>query len=103
MDTHVWIPPSDSPQQRALAHMAARSHGGPLDPTVQVTINFHPARLYRGVPLLRPLAIDGEYRSQFETGTGNGGLSAFPGGDRWKWETRLFGGAYDAALHILLS
>lgn len=41
--------------------------------------------------------MDGEYRSQFETGTGNGGLSAFPGGDRWKWETRLFGGAYDAA------
>jgi Protein of unknown function (DUF3626) len=97
MDTHVWFPPSDSPQQRALAHMAARSHGGPLDSTVRVTINFHPARLHQGAPLLRSLASDGEYRSQFETGTGNGSLSAFPGGERWQWEARLFGGAYDTA------
>jgi Protein of unknown function (DUF3626) len=35
------------------------------------------------------------YRSQFETGTGNGGLTAYPGGDRWRWESRIFGGAYD--------
>jgi hypothetical protein len=95
MDKHSWSPPSDSPQERALAHMAARSTGGPLDPSVRVTINFHPARLHRSGPLLRSLAIDGEYRSQFETGTGNGSLSAFPGGERWQWESRLFGGAYD--------
>ena len=97
MDTRVWLPPLDSPQERALAHMEARSHGGPLDPSVRVTINFHPARLHRGIPLLRSVATDGEYRSQFETGTGNGSISAFPGGERWQWETRLFGGAYDAA------
>jgi hypothetical protein len=35
------------------------------------------------------------YRSQFETGTSNGGLTAHPGGDRWRWESRIFGGAYD--------
>lgn len=35
------------------------------------------------------------YRSQFVTGTSNGGLSAGPGGDRWRWESRMFGGAYD--------
>lgn len=97
MDTHDWFPPSDSPQQRALVHMAARSQGGPLDPTVRVTINFHPTRVHRGVPPLRSIAEDGEYRSQFVTGTGSGGLSAFPGGERWQWETRLFGGAYDSA------
>ena len=97
MNTHAWSPPPDSPQQQALAHVAARSHGGPLDPALRVTVNFHPARVHRGVPLLRALANDGVYRSQFETGTGNGGLSAYPGGDRWHWETRLFGGAYDTA------
>ena len=35
------------------------------------------------------------YRSQFETGVSNGGLTAYPGGDRWRWESRMFGGAYD--------
>lgn len=87
----------DSPQQQALAYVEARSHGAPLDAALRVTVNFHPARLHRGVPLLRCLADDGAYRSQFETGTGNGSLSAYPGGERWHWETRLFGGAYDAA------
>ena len=40
---------------------------------------------------------DGVYRSQFETGTSNGGLTAHPGGNRWLWEERLFGGAYNDA------
>ena len=40
---------------------------------------------------------DGVYRSQFETGTSNGGLTAYPGGDRWRWEQRIFGRAYDDA------
>lgn len=86
----------------ALAHVAARSDDGPLDPTVRITINFHPARHHRGLPLLRAVADDREYRSQFETGTGNGRLSAFPGGERWQWETRLFGGADDTAPRSLL-
>ncbi|XXY94118.1 DUF3626 domain-containing protein [Sorangium sp. So ce296] len=60
-------------------------------------MNFHPDRLHRGVPVLRALAADGVYRSQFETGTSNGGLTAHPGGDRWRWESRIFGGAYDDA------
>ena len=37
----------------------------------------------------------GEYRSQFATGISNGGLTAFAGGDRYLWESRLFGGRYD--------
>lgn len=28
-------------------------------------------------------------------GTSNGGLTAHPRGDRWSWESRIFGGAYD--------
>lgn len=41
--------------------------------------------------------MDGVYRSQFTTGMSNGGLTAHPGGDRWRWESRIFGGAYDLA------
>ena len=81
----------------ALAHVRGLSTGGPLDPALRVTLNFHPDRLVRGEPILAAMARDGVYRSQFETGTGNGGLTAHPGGDRWRWESRIFGGAYDAA------
>jgi hypothetical protein len=82
-------------QEDAVAYVAARSRGGPVAPELRVTLNFHPDRLAAGVPILRGLARDGRYRSQFETGTSNGGLSAHPGGDRWSWESRMFGGAYD--------
>jgi hypothetical protein len=68
-----------------------------MDRTLRVTLNFHPDRLVSGVPILETMARDGVYRSQFETATSNGGLSAHPGGDRWLWESRLFGSAYDAA------
>ena len=87
----------DDPAAHALAHVAARSHGAPLHPDWRVTLNFHPDRLHAGVPLLAAMAADGVYRSQFETGTSNGGLTAHPGGDRWHWESRMFGQAYDAA------
>jgi hypothetical protein len=62
-----------------------------------VTLNFHPDRLVRGRPILLALAEVGLYHSQFVTGTSNGGLTAYPGGDRWRWESRIFGGAYDDA------
>lgn len=68
-----------------------------MDPALRVTLNFHPDRLLRGRPVLEALAADGVYRSQFVTGTSNGGLTAYPGGDRWRWESRIFNGAYDAA------
>ncbi|AUX21215.1 hypothetical protein SOCEGT47_016940 [Sorangium cellulosum] len=77
--------------------MAARSAGDPLDPTLRVTLSFHPDRLHHGIPILQALATDGVYRSQFETGTSNGGLTAHPGGDRWRWESRIFGNVYDHA------
>jgi Protein of unknown function (DUF3626) len=73
---------------RAMAHVALKSSGGPVDPELRVTLNFHPDRLASGVPILEALARDGVYRSQFETGTSNGGLTAFEGGDRWWWESR---------------
>lgn len=35
--------------------------------------------------------------SEFEEHLSNGGLTAHPGGERWRWESRIFGGAYDEA------
>lgn len=90
----VW----DSPATRAIAHVGELAAGPALDPSVRVTLNFHPDRAAAdGVPILGALRRDGHYRSQFVTGTSNGGLTAYPGGDRWHWESRIFGGAYDAA------
>ncbi|MBT2408665.1 MULTISPECIES: DUF3626 domain-containing protein [unclassified Streptomyces] len=84
-------------QQRALGHVAALSSGPPVEPTLRVTLNFHPDRLTHGRPILEALAEGGVYLSQFVTGTSNGGLTAYAGGDRWRWESRIFNGAYDDA------
>lgn len=62
-----------------------------------VTINFHPDALHRGRWVIEALARESVYRSQFETGISNGGLTAHPGGERWLWEQDIFGGAYDGA------
>lgn len=84
----------------ALQHVAALSAGPGVGPDTRVTLNFHPDRLVRDVPVLEALAQDGTYHSQFVTGTSNGGLTAHPDGDRWRWESRIFGGVYDdAAAH----
>jgi hypothetical protein len=83
--------------RRALSFVQARSAGGPLDRRARITLHFHPERDFGGRSVLASLLRDGAYRSQFETGTSNGGLTAHPGGDRWRWESRLFGGAYDTA------
>ena len=83
--------------RKALEHVARPSAGPPLDPSLRVTINFHPERRVGTDSVLQLLGRDGRYRSQFETGTSNGGLTALPGGDRWNWERRMFGGAYDDA------
>ncbi|GAA3228787.1 DUF3626 domain-containing protein [Dactylosporangium siamense] len=83
--------------RRALRHVAALSAGPPAEASLRVTLNFHPDRMAGGEPMLRGLAIAGRYLSQFVTGTSNGGLTAHPGGDRWRWEHAMFGGAYDDA------
>jgi len=85
--------------EQALAHVAALATGEPGDPSWRVTLHFHPDRWTPApagpVPILVAMAHAGVYRSQFETGTSNGGLTAHAGGDRWRWESRIFGGAYD--------
>ncbi|MGC4948744.1 DUF3626 domain-containing protein [Streptomyces sp. DT224] len=89
-------PSLTTPQRRALAHVAGLASGPAVDPGLRVTLNFHPDRLLDGTPLLEAMAGRGVYASQFVTGTSNGGLTAWPGGDRWRWESRIFDGAYDS-------
>lgn len=81
----------------AVAHVDPRCAGEPLARHHRITFNFHPDRGFGGVEILEAMLADGEYRSQFVTGTSNGGLTAHIGGDRWRWEQSLFGGAYDEA------
>ncbi|WP_308406651.1 DUF3626 domain-containing protein [Streptomyces sp. AC555_RSS877] len=87
-----------APRARAaLRHVTAGSKGPAVAADLRITLNFHPDRAVGGLTVLRALARDGAYHSQFVTGTGNGGLTAHPGGDRWRWESRIFGGVYDDA------
>jgi Protein of unknown function (DUF3626) len=83
------------PQDEAIAHVATLAGGEPADPSWRVTLHFHPDRLVAGTPIPQLMAHDGVYRSQFETGTSNGGLTAHPGGGRWQRESRIFADAYD--------
>lgn len=87
----------DDPVDGALAHVRGLTSDCTPSPVWPVTLNFHPDVLVHGTSVIEHLARDGVYRSQFETGTSNGGLSAFPGGERWAWESRIFGRAYDEA------
>lgn len=87
----------ETPARRAVEAVSTLAMGAPMDPSLRVNVHFHPDRTYCGEPILHSMIRDGLYRSQFETGTSNGGLTAYPGGDRWRWESRIFGGAYDGA------
>ncbi|KUY79596.1 hypothetical protein WJ15_31895 [Burkholderia cepacia] len=87
----------DSPAERALAHIRRSWPPARQGQAFPVTLNFHPDMPFDGMGTLERIVLDGIYRSQFETATSNGGLTAYPGGDRWLWESRMFGQAYDAA------
>jgi hypothetical protein len=64
----------------------------------RVALHFHPDRPdVTGQTVAEALLRDGLYRSQFETGLSNGGLSAHPGGRRDLCEQLLFDGAYHSS------
>ena len=64
---------------------------------VRVGIQFHPDRPDSSLKTtIENLFEQGIYKSQFETLISSGGVSAFKGGDRDKWEKDLFGGAYNS-------
>ena len=84
-----------SSQQKALNYVDSISRGKPIDRSMRININFHPDRSNKMGHILDNLVKTNLYKSQFQTGTSNGGLTAHPGGDRWNWENRIFGSAYD--------
>ncbi|WP_114906202.1 DUF3626 domain-containing protein [Ornithinimicrobium murale] len=81
---------------RAVKIVEERADGPPLDRGLRITVHFHPGLVSNGRTVLEHLATDRTYRTQFETGTSNGGLTAHRRGDRWHWEHRMFAGVYDA-------
>jgi hypothetical protein len=63
----------------------------------RVALHFHPDRPDTQLRTVAENLLEcGIYKSQFETGLSNGGVSAFPGGARDQWEQQLFGGAYQS-------
>jgi hypothetical protein len=85
--------------QRAIAAVAARASGNPLERTLRITVNFQPDRRVDGVWLLERIANDGLYRSQFETGYSSGAVPIDPTcPERHQFEHDNFGGAYDNTL-----
>lgn len=63
----------------------------------RIVLHFHPGWGFGDATVLEAMARSGWYRSQWQTGTSNGGLTAHRGGDRWRWESRMFAGRYDDA------
>ncbi|MGR5559320.1 DUF3626 domain-containing protein [Vibrio fortis] len=88
--------------EQAIANIRSKSCCEEGNHVHAVTINFHPDRYTSNkTPLLQAIARDGKLKSQFETSTSNGGLTAYTGGARWIWEQSVFDGAYDdAADHL---
>jgi Protein of unknown function (DUF3626) len=85
----------NDPVARALAHLRGCRTQGVADELYPITLNFHPDIAIDGKLVIDLLAQHRIYRSQFETGTSSGELSVHPSGNRWNWESRIFGGAYD--------
>jgi hypothetical protein len=71
------------------------AHGYEAVPAI--TVHFHPDFPHGDRTVIEAIADDGAYLPQFVTGISNGGLTAHRGGDRWRWESRLFDGRYDEA------
>lgn len=84
------------PVDRALMYLRQQSSPGADVAHHPITINFHPDTVVDGEIVIRHLAVHGMYKSQFETGMSSGGLTAYRGGERWNWESRIFGFAYDS-------
>ena len=83
------------PVERALSHLRQLSLPVADEIPYPITINLHPDIDVSGEMVIDLLVAHGTYRSQFETGTSSGGLTAVRGGNRWIWESRIFGFAYD--------
>ena len=83
------------PGKQALAYVQGLSDGAALNKNATITVNFHPDAEHYGNIMIASLAIDGVYRSQFETGISNGALAKHSNAGRWRWERQIFGRAYE--------
>jgi len=88
-----------SGEDRQQVSQADRQTADDYDQVVapRIVLHFHPGWWFGAGTVLDAIAASGVYRSQWETATSNGGLTAHPGGDRWRWESRIFEGRYDDA------
>ena len=68
----------EEPARRAIEHVRSRSTGGALDPTLPVTLHFHPDVPYGEGTVLGSIAVEGYYRSQVVTDVSNGGSRPGP-------------------------
>lgn len=66
----------------------------------QIALQFHPDWPFGDGQVIEGIQRDAAYHSQFVTGISNGGLTSFPGGDRFRWESRLFAGRYDGSAAV---
>lgn len=64
------------PVEQALAHLGQLCTGETDGVSFPITLNFHPDIAADGENVIELLARHGTYRSQFETGTSSGGLTA---------------------------
>jgi Protein of unknown function (DUF3626) len=63
----------------------------------RVALHFHPDRPDPEMKSVSEALLDsGMYRNQFSTKLSSGSVSAFLGGERDRWEHKIFGGAYHA-------
>ncbi|GAA1827482.1 DUF3626 domain-containing protein [Agromyces salentinus] len=84
---------ADAPIAAIVEFVRQRSSGGPLPSDARVCVHFHPDAPYLHGDVLDALLASGTYRSQYETGTSNGGLMTEAGRSRPVWERRMFGDA----------
>lgn len=63
----------------------------------RIVLHFHPGWGFADGTALDAIATSSWYRSRWQTGTSNGGPTAYRGGDRWRWESTMFQGRYDDA------
>lgn len=81
--------------ERALSYFCEQTPQKTDGALWPMTLNFHPDVTVGERLVVERMAEHRRYRSQFETETISGDLTAHRGGERWKWQSRLFGPGYD--------
>ncbi len=62
---------------------------------MSITLHFHPDWPHGNGLVVESMVRAEGYHNQFATGVSNGLLAPIEGSERWRWESRLFGGRYD--------